>query len=86
MLKEIHEQPKAFKDTLSARVVSGNPISLDKINITKEQIQNINRIYIVACSTASEFRYRKPIINDKTLMIVMSQSGETADTLAALRG
>lgn len=109
MLKEIHEQPKAFKDTLSARVVSGNPISLDKINITKEQIENITRIYIVACGTAyhagvvgkyviedlaripvevdiaSEFRYRKPIINDKTLMIVMSQSGETADTLAALR-
>lgn len=109
MLKEIHEQPKAFKDTLSSRVVQGNPISLDKINLTKEQIENINRIYIVACGTAyhagvvgkyvieelaripvevdiaSEFRYRKPIINDKTLMIVMSQSGETADTLAALR-
>lgn len=109
MLKEIHEQPKAFKDTLSSRVVPGSPISLDKINLTKEQIENINRIYIVACGTAyhagvvgkyvieslaripveveiaSEFRYRNPIINNKTLMIVMSQSGETADTLAALR-
>lgn len=109
MIKEIHEQPKAFKDTLSARVVPGSPITLDQINITKDQIENISRIYIVACGTAyhagvvgkyaieqlaripvevdiaSEFRYRNPIINDKTLMIVMSQSGETADTLAALR-
>lgn len=109
MIKEIHEQPKAFKDTLSARVAPGSPITLDQISITKEQIENINRIYIVACGTAyhagvvgkyaieqlaripvevdiaSEFRYRNPIINDKTLMIVMSQSGETADTLAALR-
>jgi len=109
MIKEIHEQPKAFRDTLSSRVVPGSPISLDKITLTKEQIENINRVYIVACGTAyhagvvgkyvienlaripvevdiaSEFRYRNPIINDKTLMIVMSQSGETADTLAALR-
>ncbi|MHC1685696.1 MAG: glutamine--fructose-6-phosphate transaminase (isomerizing) [Clostridiaceae bacterium] len=109
MIKEIHEQPKAFKDTLSSRVVPGTPISLDKITLTQEQIENINRIYIVACGTAyhagvvgkyvieslaripveveiaSEFRYRNPIINDHTLMIVMSQSGETADTLAALR-
>lgn len=109
MIKEIHEQPKAIKDTMTSRIIPGKPITLDNINITKEQIENIERIYIVACGTAyhagvvgkyvieklaripvevdiaSEFRYRDPIINDRTLMIVMSQSGETADTLAALR-
>lgn len=109
MIKEINEQPKAIKDTLRSRVVPGKPINLDNIKITKDQIKNIQKIYIVACGTAyhagivgkyvierlaripvevdiaSEFRYRKPIIDDNTLMIVMSQSGETADTLAALR-
>lgn len=109
MLKEIHEQPKAIKDTLTSRVVKGQKISLDSITLTKEQIANIDKIYIVACGTAyhaglvgktaieklakipvevevaSEFRYREPLINERTLMIVISQSGETADTLAALR-
>lgn len=109
MLKEIHEQPKAIKDTMTSRIVLGKEITLDDIKITKEQINNIDRIYIVACGTAyhagvvgkyaieklakipvevdiaSEFRYRDPLINERTLMIVVSQSGETADTLAALR-
>jgi glucosamine--fructose-6-phosphate aminotransferase (isomerizing) len=109
MLKEIHEQPKAIKDTMTSRIAPGKPITLDDITITKEQIKNIDRIYIVACGTAyhagvvgkyaieklakipvevdvaSEFRYRDPLINERTLMIVVSQSGETADTLAALR-
>lgn len=109
MLKEIHEQPKAIKDTMTSRIVPGQPIMLDDIKITKEQINNIQKIYIVACGTAfhagvvgkyvieklakisvevdvaSEFRYRNPLIDEKTLMIVVSQSGETADTLAALR-
>ncbi|KOA19834.1 glutamine--fructose-6-phosphate aminotransferase [Clostridium homopropionicum DSM 5847] len=109
MLKEIHEQPKAIKDTLTSRVVKGQKINLDSIKITKEQIAEIDKIYIVACGTAyhagvvgkyaieklakipveievaSEFRYREPLINERTLMIVISQSGETADTLAALR-
>jgi len=109
MIKEIHEQPKAIRDTMTSRIALGKPITLDKITITKEQIENINKIYIVACGTAyhagvvgkyaieklaripvevdiaSEFRYRNPIIDDRTLMIVVSQSGETADTLAALR-
>ncbi|NEZ48602.1 glutamine--fructose-6-phosphate transaminase (isomerizing) [Clostridium botulinum] len=109
MLKEIHEQPKAIKDTLTSRIVKGEKVNLDSINITKEQIKNIDKIYIVACGTAyhagvvgktaieklakipvevevaSEFRYRDPLITEKTLMIVISQSGETADTLAALR-
>lgn len=109
MLKEIHEQPKAIKDTMTSRIALGKDITLDDITITKEQIKNIDRIYIVACGTAyhagvvgkyaieklaqipvevdvaSEFRYREPLINERTLMIVVSQSGETADTLAALR-
>lgn len=109
MIKEIHEQPKALRDTMSSRIALGKPIALDKITLTKEQIKNIDKIYIVACGTAyhagvvgkyvieslaripvevdiaSEFRYRSPIINERTLMIVVSQSGETADTLAALR-
>ncbi len=109
MLKEIHEQPKVIRDTMTSRVMPGEPITLDKINLTKEQIDNFSKVYIVACGTAyhagvvgkyvieklaripveidiaSEFRYREPLIDDKTLMIVISQSGETADTLAALR-
>lgn len=109
MLKEIYEQPKAIKDTLTSRVVKGEKIKLDSIHLTKEQIENIDKIYIIACGTAyhagvvgkyvierlakvsveidvaSEFRYRNPLITDRTLLICISQSGETADTLAALR-
>lgn len=109
MLKEIHQQPKAIKDTMTSRVAPHKPITLDKINITDEEIKNIDKLYIVACGTAyhagivgkyvieklakipvevdiaSEFRYRDPLISKNTLMIVISQSGETADTLAALR-
>ena len=109
MIKEIYEQPKAIRDTMASRIVPGTDITLDKISLTKEQIANIDRIYIVACGTAyhagvvgkyvieklaripveldvaSEFRYRDPLINERTLMIVVSQSGETADTMAALR-
>lgn len=109
MIKEIHEQPRAIRDTMASRIIPGKPISIDNIALTKEQIENIEKIYIVACGTAyhagiigkyviekmaripvevdiaSEFRYRDPIFTDKTLLIVMSQSGETADTLAALR-
>lgn len=109
MIKEIHEQPKAIKDTMTSRIVLGQPITLDDIHITKENLENIDRVYIVACGTAyhagvigkyaieklaripvetdiaSEFRYRDPVITDRTLIIVLSQSGETADTLAVLR-
>ncbi len=108
MIKEICEQPKVIKDTIKPRIKNGG-IHLDNIKLTKEDILNIEKIYIVACGTAwhaglvgkaaietmaripveadlaSEFRYRNPIINDKTLVIIISQSGETADTLAALR-
>lgn len=109
MIKEIHEQPKAIRDTMTSRIAAGKPITLDKISLTKEDMDKIERIYIVACGTAyhagvvgkyvieklaripvevdiaSEFRYRNPLLSEKTLMIVLSQSGETADTLAAMR-
>ncbi|GMQ63241.1 glutamine--fructose-6-phosphate transaminase (isomerizing) [Vallitalea maricola] len=110
MLKEIFEQPRVVKDTLTPRLpLDVNDIVLDDINMSKEVLEKINKIYIVACGTASytglvgkyliervaripvvaevasEFRYREPILDENTLMIVVSQSGETADTLAALR-
>ncbi|QUH25540.1 glutamine--fructose-6-phosphate transaminase (isomerizing) [Serpentinicella alkaliphila] len=109
MIKEIHEQPKAIKDTLSPRLGVNNEIELDNIKLSKEDLEKINKVVIVACGTAyhaglvgryaiekfakipvetdvaSEFRYRDPFVDDKTLFIAVSQSGETADTLAALR-
>lgn len=108
MLKEMHEEPKVIKDTINPRIKDGS-IRLDDISITPEQLKNIEKIYIVACGTASyagmvgryiiekfaripvevdvasEFRYRDPIISDKNLVIIISQSGETLDTLFALR-
>ena len=109
MIKEIHEQPKAIKDTLTSRVIKSTKVQLDDINLTKEDLEGFDRVFIVACGTAyhaglvgktiieklakipvevdiaSEFRYRDPLITDKSLLIVVSQSGETADTLAVLR-
>ena len=108
MMKEIHEQPKAVQDTLSS-VIKNNCNDLSSVEITEEEIQKFEQIYIVACGSAwhvgmaaqyviedlvdvpvrvdlaSEFRYRKMPINKNSLVIVISQSGETADTLAALR-
>lgn len=109
MNKEIHEQPQGIKDTIERRLDSNGKIHLDDIKITREELNNINRIYIVACGTAyhagmlgkyaieklmkvpvitdiaSEFRYGQNFVDDKSLVILVSQSGETADTLAVLR-
>ncbi|WDV46780.1 glutamine--fructose-6-phosphate transaminase (isomerizing) [Clostridiaceae bacterium M8S5] len=109
MIKEIYEQPKGTRETLDRRLDDDGDIYLDGIKLTKEDLDGINKVYIVACGTAyhaglvgrtiiekyakvavevdiaSEFRYRNPIIDDKTLFIAVSQSGETLDTLAALR-
>ncbi|MFB9276365.1 glutamine--fructose-6-phosphate transaminase (isomerizing) [Cohnella cellulosilytica] len=110
MLKEIHEQPKAYRDTMLGRISEdGRSVELPELKMTAEQLKGINRVHIVACGTAlhaglvgknvieslvrvpvetdvaSEYRYRSPIITPDTLVIVVSQSGETADTLAALR-
>lgn len=108
MLKEIHEQPTALRNTLKDRII-GDFVYLESLNISAEYLKNISNVSIVACGTAyhaglvgkelfegllripvevsvaSEFRYRNPLVNEKTLVIVVSQSGETADTLAALR-
>lgn len=108
MMKEIEEQPKALRDTISPRIKNGKVV-LDDISLTTEDIKNIRKIYIVACGSAyhvgvvgkyiiekmcripvevqvaSEFRYCDPIVGSRDLVIVISQSGETADTLAALK-
>ena len=109
MLKEIHEQPKGIQETLVRRLNEDGTINLDGISMTKEDIENFDKVYSVACGTsfyaglvgklviekmarvpvevdiASEFRYRDPFVDEKTLFIAISQSGETLDTLAALR-
>jgi len=110
MLKEIHDQPQAYRDTLSGRLFKGYPwVYLPELKLTPEKIKQFRNIHIVACGTAyhaglvgktaierwarlpveaevaSEYRYRSPLITPETLVIVVSQSGETADTLAALR-
>ena len=110
MLKEIHEQPQAVRDTLGPRIdPERKRVVLPELKLDAEQLAALDKIYIVACGTsmhaglvgkeviekwtripvevavASEFRYRDPIYTDNTLMVVISQSGETADTLAALR-
>ncbi|MGV3024917.1 glutamine--fructose-6-phosphate transaminase (isomerizing) [Clostridium thermobutyricum] len=109
MLKEIHEQPKAIRDTMTSRISMEHGVFFDDFKISKEELESIDRIYIVACGTAyhaglmgkasierlakipvevdiaSEFRYRNPLVTEKSLVIILSQSGETADTLAALR-
>ena len=110
MIKEINEQPKVIKTILESRIYpKSEKVVLDDISLSKEELEKIDRIYIVACGTAyhaglvgkyliekicripviadvaSEFRYKDPILDEKTLLIVISQSGETADTLEALR-
>lgn len=108
MLKEINEQPRVIRDTLAGRLV-GSELSIDELSLTPEELDLIDKIYIIACGTsyhagliaknliedwanistevevASEFRYRNPIISPTTLVVAVSQSGETADTIAALR-
>ncbi len=108
MLKEIHEQPKAVKDTLSSVVKDGR-IDLSDVGLSDDDIKDIEQIYIVACGSAyhvgmavqyvieeltsvqvrvelaSEFRYRELKLRKNSLAIIISQSGETADSLAALK-
>ena len=108
MMKEIHEQPKAVRDTLNS-VIKDGVIDLSSADLTDEELQGYSQIYIVACGSAwhvgmeaqyvleelagvpvrvelaSEFRYRQMPLAQNALVILISQSGETADTLAALR-
>ena len=108
MLKEIYEQPKALRDTISPRI-RGGEVVLEGIDLSKEYLRNVRKIYLVACGSAyyvsvlakytfektcriptepvmaSEFRYSVPVVDERDLVVIISQSGETADTLAALR-
>ena len=108
MFKEIMEEPKALKDTISPRIRDGKVV-LDDLTITREDLEGMDRFYIIACGSsyhvgmaakyilerllripvevtlASEFRYCQPIVSEHTLALVISQSGETIDTLAAMR-
>ncbi len=110
MLKEIYEQPRAVADTIAGRLQSEEgDIYLEGLGLTDEQLQQLDKIFIIACGTswhaglvgkfyleklaripveidiASEFRYRDPIVDENSLTVLISQSGETADTLAGLR-
>ncbi|HAP20093.1 MAG TPA: glutamine--fructose-6-phosphate aminotransferase, partial [Lachnospiraceae bacterium] len=108
MMKEIHEQPKAVRDTIFPRIKEDD-VFIHELRMTDEQIKDLKKVFIIACGSAyhagvtgkyvieelsripvevdlaSEFRYRNPILEDNTLAIIISQSGETADTLAAMR-
>lgn len=108
MLKEMNEQPKTVRDTISPRIKDGK-IVIEELGMTEDEIRQIAKIHIVACGSAyhtgftskyvfeglaripvevdlaSEFRYRNPILGEDALVIIISQSGETADSLAALR-
>jgi len=109
MHKEIHEQVRSLTDTIAGRVdFELGSIRLPSLNLTPELVKKINKIFIVACGTASyagmvgkvlieriaripvemeigsEFRYQDPIVDENTVVLAISQSGETADTLAAM--
>jgi len=110
MLKEIHEQPRAIRDTLSGRLdPAGGRVLLPEVGLAPEEVAALRKVAIVACGTAanaglvgkylierlaqipvewdlaSEYRYREPMADERTLFVTISQSGETADTLAAMR-
>jgi glutamine---fructose-6-phosphate transaminase (isomerizing) len=109
MHKEIHEQVRSLTDTIAGRVdFEAGRIRLPDLNLTPEMASEINKIFIIACGTASyagmvgkvliehiarvpveveigsEFRYSDPIVGEKDIVLSISQSGETADTLAAM--
>jgi len=109
MLKEIHEQPHALRETLRGRMGDEGEIQLSELEMTPEQVASVDRVLVIGCGTSyhaglvgkslierwaripvevdfsSEFRYRDAIIDDDTLVVAMTQSGETADTLAGVR-
>jgi glucosamine--fructose-6-phosphate aminotransferase (isomerizing) len=109
MLKEIHEQPAAIRDSLRGRFDQMGRLNLDEIRMPEERIEDVDKVFVVACGTAfhaglvakyaiehmtrlpveidiaSEFRYRDPVLDADTLTLGVSQSGETIDTLEAVR-
>jgi glucosamine--fructose-6-phosphate aminotransferase (isomerizing) len=109
MLKEMHEQPLAIKQTLEGRADPAGRLHLDELRMSEDELREVDKVFVVACGTAyhsglvakyavehwtrlpveieiaSEFRYRDPVLDRNTLVIAISQSGETADTLGAVR-
>ena len=109
MLKEMHEQPLAIKQTLEGRTDPAGRLLLDELRMSEDELREVDKVFVVACGTAyhsglvakyaiehwtrlpveieiaSEFRYRDPVLDRNTLVIAISQSGETADTLGAVR-
>ena len=110
MLKEIHEQPEALRNTLRERLDPGQgEVRIPELGLKEFELTALNRLSFVACGTswhaalvgkylvesfarlpvdvdiASEFRYRQPVLDGRVLTVPISQSGETADTLAAMR-
>jgi len=109
MLKEMHEQPLAIKQTLEGRTDPAGRLLLDELRMSEDELREVDKVFVVACGTAyhsglvakyaiehwtrlpveieiaSEFRYRDPVLDRHTLVIAISQSGETADTLGAVR-
>ncbi len=109
MLKEIHEQPKAIRETLRGRISDEGRVQLDELEMSPEEAARLERVFIVACGTSyhagmiaktlierwarlpvevavsSEFRYGDPLVDERTLVVAITQSGETADTLAGVR-
>lgn len=109
MLKEIHEQPSAIRETLRGRWDRNGILILDELRLSEDEVRSVDKVFVVACGSsyhaglvakyaiehwtrlpveidvASEFRYRDPVLDSNTLVVAISQSGETADTLAAVR-
>ena len=109
MLKEIHEQPHAVRDSLVGRVDEDGRLSLDELRISDDVFRDVDKVFVIACGTAfhagliakyaiehwtrlpveieiaSEFRYRDPVLDPRTLTLAVSQSGETIDALEAAR-
>ncbi len=109
MLKEIHEQPAAVRDTLVGRIDGSGHLALDELTMSEDRLRDVDKVFVVACGTAfhsglvakyaiehwarlpveieiaSEFRYRDPVLDANTLTLGVSQSGETIDTLEAVR-
>ncbi len=109
MLKEMHEQPEAVRETYRGRIGEDGSVLLDECNLSLEEIKRLERVTLIACGSSSyaslagalmieawakvpavveissEFRYREPLFSRKSLVVAVTQSGETADTLVSLR-
>lgn len=109
MLKEMHEQPAAVRETYRGRISEDGAVLLDESNLSLEEVKKLERVVLIACGSSayaslagalmieawaklpatveisSEFRYREPLFSDNSLVIAVTQSGETADTLVSLR-